>query len=343
MTEIDQDLRQLAREVEYPPTPPLATKVAQRLEHHDGASKRPARHREMLRRSRGPRIAAFAAGAAALLTAVPVFLLGGGGEVQPAAAAALRQVATVAAVQEAEAPPEPGEYFFTRSREVSVATTFGVNGQWSALYARERESWTAPDGTIRFRVISKKPEFVSEDQRAAWVAAGAPRLGSGHVSLNRMQGGNEFLDTSKLPTEPKALRELIEARTAPQFVNYPPGEAETFVLIGDLLRGTYLPPDFRAALYEVAAELPGIELLGKVEDPEGRTGIGIAYRGAREGTRSELIFNPNTSALFGERQIVVGSRVARSLDVPVGTEIGSTTYLESGVVGSAPESFSSPD
>jgi hypothetical protein len=339
MTEIDQDLQQLAREVNYPPTPPLAMKVTQRLEHGDGASKRPARHREMFRRSRGPRIAAAAAGAAALLTAVPVFLLGGGGEVQPAAAAVLRQVATVAAVQEVEAPPEPGEYFFSRSREVSVATTFGVNRQWSALYAKERESWTAPDGTIRFRVISKKPEFVSEDQRAAWVAAGSPRLGSGHISEDRIKGGNEFLDTSNLPTEPKALRELIEARKTPQFAHHPPGKAETFILLGDLLRETYLPPHFRAVLYEVTAELPGVELFGEVEDPAGRTGIGIAYHGAREGTRSELIFNPHTSALLGERQIVVGSRVARSLDVPLGTEIGSTAYLESGVVDSVPESF----
>lgn len=339
MTEIDQDLQQLAREVDYPPTPSLAMKVTQRLEHRDGASNRPARHRETLWGSRGPRVAAAAAGAAALLTAVPILLLGGSGEVQPAAAAVLRKAATVAAVQQAEAPPGPGQYFFTRSKEASVAITFGVNRQWSALYAKERESWTTPDGTIRFRVISKKPEFVSEDQRAAWVAAGSPQLGSGHVSLNRMKGGNEFLETSNLPTEPKALRELIEARKAPQFVHHPPGRAETFVLIGDLLRETYLPPAFRAALYEVAAELPGVELLGEVEDSAGRTGIGIAYDGAREGARSELIFNPNTSALLGERQTVVDSRVASSLDVPLGTEIGSTAYLESGVVDSVPESF----
>jgi hypothetical protein len=351
MTDIDQDLQQLAREVDYPPTPPLATEVIQRLERGDGVSKRPARHRETFWSSRGPRIAAAAVGAAALLTAAPVILLGGSSKVQPAAAAVLRQAAEVAAVQGAEAPPGPGQYFFTRSEEASVATTFGRT-QWSALYANERETWTSPDGTIRFRVVSKKPEFLSETQRRAWVVAGSPRLGSrtwvvtkqpgvesGHASLNRIKGGNEFLDTSDLPTEPKALREMIEARKDPQFADHPPGKAETFVLIGDLLRGTYLPPRFRAALYEVAAELPEVELLGEVEDPAGRTGIGIAYDGAQEGARSELIFNPNTSALLGERRIVISPRVADSLDVPLGTEIGSTTYLESGVVDSVPKSL----
>lgn len=185
-------------------------------------------------------------------------------------------------------------------------------------------------------------EFLSEAQRAAWVAAGSPRLGSSRVSEDRIEGGNELLDTSDLPTDPKALRELIEARKAPQFVN-PPGEAETFTLIGDLLRETYLPPAFRAALYEVTAELPGVELLGEVEDPAGRTGIGVAYEGAREGTRSELIFDPDTSVLLGERHIVVGARVAKSLRVPLGTEIGSTAYLESGVVDSLRETRASSD
>jgi hypothetical protein len=335
MTEIDQDLRQLAREMDYPPTPPIAFSVTRRLESGRGASKAPTRSRVALWGSRRPAIAA-AVGAAALLAAVPILFLGGGRAVQPAAAAVLREVAGIAAVQEAEAPPGPGQYFFTRSREAGVVTTYGVDAQWSALYANERETWTAPDGTIRFRVISKEPEFLSRAQRAAWVAAGSPRLSSEHVSDNRIEGGNRFLDITDLPTEPKALRALIEARKAPQFV-HPPGEAETFTLIGDLLRETYLPPAFRAALYRVTAELPGVELLGEVEDPVGRTGIGIAYDGASEGTRSELIFDPDTSALLGERQVVVGPRVAKSLMVPPGTEIGSTAYLESGVVDSPPE------
>jgi hypothetical protein len=332
MSEIDLGLRQLAGEIEYPPTPPIARDVMRRLEQGSRASGPPARHRARLLGSRGPRIAVAAASTAALLAVVPILFLGGSGEVQPAAAEVLRQVAAVAAVQEADTRPGPGQYFFTRSREASVATTFGVNTRWSALYPKERETWTAPDGTIRFRVTSQKPELVSAAQRAAWVAAGSPPLRSGQVSEESIKGANKFLDTSNLPTEPKALRESIEARKAPEFVG-PPGEAETFELIGDLLRETYLPPAFRAALYRVTAELPGIELLGEVEDPVGRTGIGIASPGPE--IRHELIFNPETSALLGEREeLVIDSKAARRAGLVPRTEMGSTTYLESAVVNS---------
>jgi hypothetical protein len=215
-----------------------------------------------------------------------------------------------------------------------VATTFGRDADWSAFYPSERVTWTAPDGTFRFRVTAKKPEFISDAQRAAWVAAGSPSLGSAHVAEEVMKGQG-FLHIAGLPTNPPKLRKLIEARKAPQFDGNPPGEEETFNLIGDLLRETYLPPSFRAALYEVTAELPGVELLGEVQDPVGRTGIAIAFRG-RE-SRHELIFDPETSALLAEREDVVNLEAAKRLGLEPGGEIGSTTYLESAVVDSPRE------
>jgi hypothetical protein len=80
----------------------------------------------------------------------------------------------------------------------------------------------------------------------------------------------------------------------------------------------------------VVAELPKVELRGEVEDPVGRTGIGVAY--TKGSTTHELIFDPETSALLGERE--VAARRIPGLQVPAGTEIGSVTYLESKVVDS---------
>jgi hypothetical protein len=57
----------------------------------------------------------------------------------------------------------------------------------------------------------------------------------------------------------------------------------------------------RAALYRAAALIPGIHLLGMVRDHLGRRGLGVAYDS--HGTRHELIFNPQTSALMGEQDI----------------------------------------
>jgi hypothetical protein len=288
-------------------------------------------------------VAALAA-AAALLVALSTLILGGEGQVQPALGQVLRAAAAVAATQPAEPPPGPGQYFYTRSREAYL-TSVGFNPrcathpcdrehpweatrEWSVLTPRIRQTWIAANGAGRARVVSGKPEFLTAGQRRAWKAAGSPHLSSGQVEDFALSG-QPFLDTSDLPTEPKALRKLIEARKIP-LVDGPPGEAETFTLIGDMLRNTYLPPAFRAALYRVVAELPKVELLGEVEDPVGRTGIGVAF--TKGSTTHELIFDPKTSALLGERE-VAAHRIPE-LQVPAGTETGSATYLESKVVDS---------
>ena len=109
---------------------------------------------------------------------------------------------------------------------------------------------------------------------------------------------------------PDALLQVIEDRT---IVGGPPGDAETFVLIGDLLRETYASPALRAALYEVAAGLPGVELIGNVRDASGRPGVAVAYE--HDGARNELIFDPETAAMLGESSVVTE---AGAMGLPVG-------------------------
>ena len=89
----------------------------------------------------------------------------------------------------------------------------------------------------------------------------------------------------------------------------------------------------RAAIYQLTAELPGVELLGEVDDPVGRPGTGIAYTDHKRGTRQELIFDPETSALLGERESIVRSGIF-GFKAPPGTPIGYAVYLESKVVDS---------
>jgi hypothetical protein len=343
MNEIDL-LRELRAEL---PGPRAESRASARgaLVARIGESQRlPVRAAVPARRRSRVRLAVALAAVAALLVALPTLIIGGGGEVQPALGQVLREAAATAATQPAEPRPGPGQYFYTRSREAYL-TSVGFNPrcathpcdrehpweatrEWSALVPRIRQTWIAADGAGRARVVSAKPEFLTAGQRKAWKAAGLPHLGSGEVEDFALSG-QPFLDTSNLPTQPKALRRLIEAHKIP-LVDGPPGEAETFTLIGDMLRNTYLPSAFRAALYRVVAELPKVELLGEVKDPIGRKGIGVAY--TKGSVTHELIFDPATSALLGERE-VAAHRIPE-LQVPAGTETGSVTYLESKVVDS---------
>jgi hypothetical protein len=85
----------------------------------------------------------------------------------------------------------------------------------------------------------------------------------------------------------------------------PPTPGEDFQHIGDFLRETDAPPAVRATLYQAAALIPGIQLLGTVHDHNGRPGLGIAYPSQGpypgKGSSSELIFNPKTGELSGEQ------------------------------------------
>lgn len=301
------------------------------IEGLEGASDRP----RPVPRWRSARLKLLAAGAclAALLVVLATGVLGGGGKVQPAVAAVLNRTAAVAA----EAPPAvpgPGQYLYTRSRDAYLTSTIEGGREWSVLVPARREAWISLERSRhgRLREVRGAPQFLSKAQRAAWRTAGAPSLPrAGAVEDTTLPGGGN-LDTSGLPTDPAALRRLIEARKVPG-VGGPPGEAETFTLIGDMLREAYLPPPIRAALFRLTAELPGVELLGQVRDPAGRPGTGISFTDRRDGTRHELIFDPATAALLGERESVVRSG-AFGGTIPPGTVVGYAAYLESKVVDS---------
>ncbi len=282
-------------------------------------------------------VAAVAAvGAAVLVLAVGIF--GGTGRVESAAAQVLREAARVAARQE-PLRPGPDQYLFTRSKSAHLFYT----GGWSVLVPRQRESWISLDGSRRGRIRERvgRPRFLSADQRAGWIAAGRPELpGPGAwsgtlrhgVDESTISGAGATIDEARLLRDPAKLREAIEARSIPG-VEGPPGEAETFDLIGGLLREDYLPASVRSALLEAAAELPRVESLGEVEAPLGRRGIGVAFTDTSTGIRHELILDPRTSALLGERERTTRPRHG-GFAAPIGTTVGWAAYLESKVVDS---------
>jgi hypothetical protein len=296
-----------------------------------------ARHRRA-RPLHRPWAAAVVAGATALATAavLVITLSSGPGGTPSAAARVLHRVAAVAAGRPAQAPPRRGQYVYTKSREAYQSIHPAAGGLRSVLVPEIRQIWIAPDGAGRLREVTGRPLPLSAADRSAPPAVGSPGVGRRRVSDHSYPagaGGLSYLNLSHLPTDPDALRQLIEER---KVEGGPPGDAETFTIIGDLLRETYAPPRLRAALYEIASELPGVELRGTVRDEVGREGVGVAY--VDRGLRHELIFDSKTSALLGERDVVVDPATAFA-DYgghvpPVGAVVGYASYLASGVVNS---------
>lgn len=309
-----------------------AARAAMTAEPVSGRSPAAARRSDKPHRF-GWRVAVgITAAAAVIAIALPAILPSGGpGGAEPAAAAALHRFARIAAMQPAVAAPQVGQFVYTKSKWVNISfASMGNNGDltFSRMQPVTREIWIGVDGSGRLLETTDSGSWPTPADEAAWKAAGSPDLGEGETSDETFIPGPQglyFLDLSGLPTDPDELRDVIEAR---EIVGGPPGDAETFTIIGDLLRETYGSPALRAALYEVAASLPGVQLIGNAADASGRPGIAVAY--SKGEARIELVFDPQTAELLGETTVATNG----DSGVPVGSVVSSVAYLSSGVVDS---------
>lgn len=285
-------------------------------------------------------------GALATVAAAVIVTQSGPGQPEPLAkpsgpvAITLTALALTAARQPVTAPPGPGQFQYTKSQsqtEADIGT--GVNDYYAVTYVQNRQIWIGPDGSGRLIQSGTDPRLVPGDRnRAAWIAAGRPSLASAIEPMDMRFGpgglspGPANLQT--LPTDPATLAALIAAR---KVEGGPPGPAEDFTQIGDLLRETAAPPALRAALFKVAASLPGVKSLGQVTDRLNRTAVAVAYvsgplTGADKGyySMSELYFDPQTSQLLDEQTVLVNQSTGQQ------RVTGWTSYLESAVVNSIP-------
>jgi hypothetical protein len=266
-----------------------------------------------------------------------------------AAAAALNRVADVAAAL----PDGPvNGYRHTESEGAYLSGVGGwpdhPNGIW-ALVPVSSEFWIKPDGSGRLIQSRGEPIWFGPADRAAWQAAGSPDLRSTPYSDTRFgptppgvaprtpqvePGSLYFQDVASLPTDPGSLRQLIDERAA---ANGGSTDYERFSIIGDLLRETAAPPKVRAALYRVAAGLTGVELIGSMKDRAGRTGTAVSMTNAQSSRGLEqrvLIFDPRTSALLGEEDILLHKVDWLDADPPM--VIGYNIYLVSDIVPTIP-------
>ncbi len=248
-----------------------------------------------------------------------------------AAAAVLNHLALVAYDQPAPSVPGPGQFLYVNSTEAYTATIAIQPNSFTVLRPENRQIWIAANGSGRIKESFGQPTFLSAHDRNVWEAAGRPTIPHGPTEMSFGPGGlaNGPTNLANLPTNPSALAAKIDSR---KIESGPPGLAEDFTQVGDLLRETDASPALRSALYQVAARIPGVETLGTVADHSGRMGVGVAY--VHNGLRHELIFDPRTSALLGEYYTVVSP--GSGYNVPNGTVVGWEVYLQSSIVSSLP-------
>jgi hypothetical protein len=258
-------------------------------------------------------VALAAAAATAALVGVGVH-----GDGNASAATALRHAAAVARRQAPPPPVAPGHYVYSKSVQAFMVVD-GDKG-WAALGPKVREVWLGRRGGL-LHETSGRPEFLSARDRERWLAAGRPQVNAPEAT--ETIGPTPPLD---LPTDPDALFGNLREKAQG---NANGVDAEMFTLVGDALRETDASPALRASLYEVAARIPGVELLGPTTDRSGRRGVAVAHTNSRNHERYELIFDPKTSALLAEQTVELDGNF---FHYPAGTVTGYATYVSTGVV-----------
>lgn len=354
MTGIDNDLasveNEIARANPVPPAglPSADSPYARQILSEVLATSAPAPPRVRwpghlplwLDRSRAARlgIAAAAVAAVAAIT-ISQMLPGSSSRITPTPSHkggtdVLTALAGVAARQPAVKPPGRGQYQYTDSLSRGAAE-FVYRRPFSVTFLHARQIWIGWNGSGRLAEATSHPRFVSARDRAAWIADGRPRIpgaGTSDQRFGRHGLSDGPVNEWKLPTNPARLGALLRKRA---IESGPPGPAEDFVQVGDLLRETDAPPALRAALFKVAASIPGVKILGRVTDRLGRTGVVVAYvdhppAGKYRGMYGldELIFAPKTSALLDEQTVLVNTKT-HSRKVT-----SWTAYIATGVVDS---------
>jgi hypothetical protein len=235
---------------------------------------------------------------------------------------------------------------------------------YNALVPVTTTSWTNEKAAGRRREELGDLRFWSPKEEARWKAAGSPapqqfnpefretypesykdanQLAPGVVDLNLDGFGNfTFPDTSKVPTEAKALREAAEGNeleyTAFNHVGGPTPKhldaQETKEELLNVLQEGYPSPALQAAIFGALAELPGISVLTGVSDGSGRQGDAIVGK-VGNGVQQQTIFDPDSGELLAYRDILVEpSASAGYAEIPAGTPVSERVFLEVGVVGS---------
>jgi RNA polymerase sigma-70 factor (ECF subfamily) len=250
-------------------------------------------------RPRRPRLRMLAIATAAVAAAAVVagVFSSGGSPVgpSPATAAVFHRLARLIAAQ--PLTPGPGQYLYVESR--SEYPAFEGSSSCETLSLDHRQIWIGRDGSGLLRETRGPERFSSAtDQAACLQVDPGMKLRAGGTSNDWFAPDCLALgptnDWSSLSSDPQTLLQQMR-----KLDGGPPTAGEDFVHVGDFLRETDAPPAVRATIYQAAALIPGVELLGTVRDHAGRPGLGVAY--SSNGNTSELIFDPRTGELLGEQ------------------------------------------
>ncbi|MBI1378905.1 MAG: hypothetical protein GC157_15715 [Frankiales bacterium] len=199
----------------------------------------------------------------------------------------------------------------------------GGGGPSAVLVSADSTDYLAVDGSRPGYTVTDATRILRTLSGLAWdpaVVTSPARTWTSDLAPDALPGSwqtpsPEFV--AALPLDPQALRDALYAAAAGHGSS---ADGEAFVYAADLLRTGLVPADLRAALYRVLATVPGVEVSDRTAAVGARSGVALSYSEAVDGIRQEIVVDPATGELVGEREVAV-----TALDgIPAGTVIGES-------------------
>jgi hypothetical protein len=259
--------------------------------------------------------------------------------------------AATAAARAQQPAPRPDQYIYMSSVDTELNMTCPKvyrHGKQviprQACRPQAEVSWLATDGRrIWLSVSGYRAGVLRDDQlsvsRMPWGVQPPPITGS-RVTWSPLSpqpchqkpayGSYDYL--TRVPTSPRALRAWLYTHSPESGLPGRPSDL-AWNAIGDLLDEMLVPPKLAAALFRVAATIPGAWVVPHATDAAGRPGIAVARYQRNFKADVELIFDPRTYQLLGERQVLAKPVKGQG---PVGTVVESTAQLRVQVTNHLP-------
>ena len=308
LTELRDFGRDLDQEI-LGPSPELRHRVLR------GLAEPPGRTRQRMPRFRIGRRVAITGGlavvsAAALLIAPALSWWGGSPAVRAQAAQILERAALTARHQPV-LTARPSQFVFVKTLEASAGISVSPSGNANVTILRYlREIWLSASGTRR-GLLREQPR-----------SSPLPGHPTGAWRTIILTGRERPAYLSGLPTSADAMLSYLYRNSQGQN----PPDQQAFITAGDLIRESYLHPAALAAVFEAVARIPGVGVVHGAVTANGTRGIAVER--TFQGNSSQLIFDPETYAFIGERQVVVGTQTR----LKVGTVMDSTAVLSVAIV-----------
>lgn len=245
--------------------------------------------------------------------------------VQSARAADFLRAAADDALQFSDPTPAPGQYLLSHTHANWPTSSNGGPWVWGVqtidvyIPADRDQDW------VLYRDWGELLSRESESERFE-----VARAKNGEFYDDGVSWGNWYGPISDIPVG--SGREVLDYFDAQYRGGSMSRDEDNFERILTVLRTGIVPAEQRAGLYEALALIPGVTSTNDVANLDGETGVAIGRTEAlRGGIRSEIIIDPSTGLVIGEREVTTYAVFGLGYN-----DTFSLTAIETRVVDTAP-------